>query len=65
MAHKSWLANHPHMKNFAYVAVALIVVITLVFTFGRGTVKSWVEGISASYGYELVPASELINDTTQ
>ncbi len=54
----SWLSNHPHIKNFAYVAVVLATVIVLVFTFGRGTVKIWIEGVASSQGYELVPITE-------
>jgi len=55
MTRKSWLSTHPHIKNFAYAAVALAITITLVFTFGRDTIKGWVESAARSQGYELIP----------
>ncbi len=63
MTKKSWLSSHPHIKNFAYAAVTLAVIITLVFTFGRDTVKNWVESAARSQGYELVPTTEPEGDT--
>jgi len=55
---KSWFTWHPHVTRFAYVAVTLIVVLTLVFTFGRDTVKVWIEGTARSFGYEITAVVE-------
>ena len=60
MTKKSWLSTHPHIKNFAYVIIVLFTIITLVFTFGRGTVKNWIDDIAQSQGYKLTP---MIDDT--
>ena len=63
MTKRSWLSTHPHIKNFAYAAVALTVTITLVFTFGRDTVKNWIESVAHSQGYELIPIVEPEEET--
>lgn len=55
MTKKSWLSTHPHIKNFAYVVIVLFTIITLVFTFGRDTVKSWINNIAQSQIYKLTP----------
>ncbi len=55
---KSWLQTHPHIMRFAYAGVILLVVLTLVFTFGRETVRGWVEGIARSQGYEITAIVE-------
>ena len=60
MTKQSWLSTHPHVKNFAYVIIVLFTVITLVFTFGRDTVKSWITNFAQSQGYKLTP---MIDDT--
>ena len=52
-ARKSYLSSHPHLKNFAYVAVALMVAGSLVGMFGQSTVKTWVEGAARALGYEI------------
>ncbi len=63
MTKQSWLSTHPHIKNFTYAAVTLAVIITLVFTFGRDTVRDWVESAARSQGYELVPTNETEEET--
>ena len=55
---KSWWVKHPHVTRWAYAVVAVALVITLVFTFGRDTVKGWVEGVARSAGYELTVIPE-------
>jgi len=55
---KSWLQSHPHIMRFTYAGVALVLVISLVFTFGRDTVKEWVEGAARSMGYEITAIAE-------
>jgi hypothetical protein len=56
----SYLSSHPHLKNFAYVAVALVVAGSLVGMFGQSTVKTWVEGAARALGYEItaIPDTE-------
>ncbi len=56
MTKQSWLSTHPHIKNFAYVVIILLTIITLVSTFGRDTVKNWIGDIAQSQGYKLTPA---------
>ena len=55
---ESWLTTHKHIRNFAYAGVCLAVVLTLVFTFGRETVKGWIEGAARSAGYEITAIVE-------
>lgn len=62
---KSWLQTHPHIMRFAYALVALALVISLVLTFGRDTVRGWVEGLARSQGYEITVIPEEVEETIQ
>ena len=55
---KSWLQTHPHIMRFTYAGVALVLIISLVFTFGRDTVRGWIEGLARSQGYEITAIVE-------
>jgi len=58
MSEPSWLQSHPHIMRFAYVAVVLASIAFAVATFGRETVKVWVEGGARSLGYEITAIPE-------
>jgi len=55
---KSWLETHKHIRRGAYALGILLIIVSLVFTFGRETVKGWVEGVARSMGYEITAIAE-------